>query len=291
MSARPAARATASPVRIAGSPIIDALTLSPLLAAYDQVILDLDGTVWVGGSATPRAPEAIGAIRSAGKRLAFVTNDGSHTPEEYVQRLWSIGCTAAVEEIVSVGSAVQFLLAERDPGASVFVIGSPAIFRHVSDAGHRIVNQTSQAEQAEIVVAVLHRDFNYAELLTATRALLAGAELISGGRDRNYPTRGGIAPGTGAIVAALEYATGATARSVGKPDPQVFRVALDRLGDGRTLVIGDHPKSDLGGAAAVGLDAALVLTGVTGSREEAQALRDPAPIAIGADLATLVLCT
>lgn len=264
------------------------MALSQLLRAYDQVILDLDGTVWVGGEATDRAPEAIAAIRAAGKRLMFVTNDGSRTPEEYVRKLWSIGCTASVEEIVSVGSAIQFLLADRAPGAGVFVIGAPAVFRHVTDAGHRIVNHTPAAEQAEVVVAVAHRDFNYMEMLTATRAILAGAELISGGRDRNFPTKGGTAPGTGAVTAALEYATGAVARSVGKPDPEVFRVALDRLGTGRTLVIGDHLDADLVGAAAAGLDAAIVLTG-TATAEAAAAAVDPAPVAIGADLATLVL--
>jgi HAD superfamily hydrolase (TIGR01450 family) len=262
--------------------------LSPLLSAYDQVILDLDGTVWVGGAATPRAPEAVAAIRASGRRLVFLTNDGGHSPEEYVQKLWSIGCTAAIEEVVSVGSAIQFVLAERAPGASVFVIGGPPIFRHVADAGHRIVNNTPGAETAEVVVVVGHREFDYTELLIATRAVLAGAELISGGRDRNYPTAGGIAPGTGAITAAVEYATGATARVVGKPDPQVFEVAVDRLGSGRTLVIGDHLVSDLGGAAAAGLDAAIVLTGIT-SRDQAEAAADPAPVAIGEDLATLVL--
>ncbi len=264
------------------------MRLSALLDSYDQVILDLDGTVWVGGAATPRAPEAVAAIRASGRRLAFVTNDGAHSPEEYVQKLWSIGCTAAVEEVVSVGSAIQYVLAERAPGANVFVIGGPPVFRHVADAGHHIVNNTPHAESADVVVAVAHRDFNYAELLAATRAILSGAELISGGRDRNYPTSGGIAPGTGAVTAALEYATGATARVVGKPDPQVFEVAVDRMGAGRTLVIGDHLISDLGGAAAAGLDAAIVLSGIT-SRDQAEAANDPAPVAIGQDLATLVL--
>ena len=264
------------------------MTLSPLLKAYDQVILDLDGTIWVGGAATPRAPEAVAAIRASGRRLVFVTNDGGHSPEEYVRKLWSIGCTASIEEVVSVGSAIQFVLAERPPGLRVYVIGADALFRHVSDAGHHIVNNTPNAETADVVVVAAHRDFNYGELLTATRALLAGAELISGGRDRNYPTAGGIAPGTGAVTVALEYASGVTARIVGKPDPQVFAVALDRLGSGRTLVIGDHLTADLGGAAAAGLDAAIVLTGIT-SREQAEEASDPAPVAIGQDLATLVL--
>jgi HAD superfamily hydrolase (TIGR01450 family) len=264
------------------------VALSPLISGYDNVILDLDGTVWLGGVATPGAAEAVAAIRAAGKGLAFVTNDGGHSPEEYVQKLWSIGCTAAIEEIVSVGSAIQYVLADMDPGAAVYVIGAPAIFRHVTDAGHRIVNGTPRAERAEVVVAVAHPQFDYGELLTATRALLAGAQLISGGRDGSYPTTGGPAPGTGAVTAALEYATGVSAMSVGKPSPQVFEVVLDRLSAGRTIVIGDHLISDVAGAAAAGLDGALVLSGIT-TLEQLEADSGPKPVAVGADLATLVL--
>jgi HAD superfamily hydrolase (TIGR01450 family) len=260
-----------------------------LLSGYDNVILDLDGTVWVGRVATPRAPEAIAAIRAAGKGLMFVTNDGGHSPEEYVRKLWSIGCTAAIEEIVSVGSAIQYVLADMAPGASVYVIGGAPIFRHVTDAGHRIANGTASAENADIVVAVAHPGFDYRQLLTGTRALLAGAQLISGGKDRNYPTEGGLAPGTGAVTAALEYAAGVTAVAVGKPNPKVFAVALERLAPGRTLVIGDHLTSDVAGAAAAGLDAALVLTGVStlASLESDESAVEP--VAVGADLATLVL--
>jgi HAD superfamily hydrolase (TIGR01450 family) len=264
------------------------VSLSPLVAGYDQVVLDLDGTVWVGDAATPRAPEAVAAIRAAGKRLAFVTNDGERSPEEYVRKLWSIGCTAAAEEVVSVGSAIQYVLADREPGAGVYVIGSPAIFRHVVDAGHRILNHTPAAESADVVVVAAHEDLSYAELRIATRAVLGGAEMIAGGRDRAFPSAGGPSPGTGVVVAALEYATGHSARNVGKPDPQVFKVALERLGGGRTLVIGDHLESDLGGASAAGLDAAIVLSGVTRADDAAAAV-DPKPVAVAADLGTLVL--
>ena len=264
------------------------MPLSPLLSAYDNVILDLDGTVWVGDHATPRAAEAIAAMRGAGQGLAFITNDGTRAPEDYVRKLWSLGCTASAGDVVSVGSAIQYLLSQRPAGRGVYVIGAPAVFRHVSDAGHRILNRTDLAEQADIVVVVAHEDFDYGELRTALRAVLNGAELVSGGRDRSYPTAEGISPGTGAVVAALEFASRRESRNVGKPDPQVFQVALERLGPGATLMIGDHLTSDLGGAAGVGLDAAIVLTGVA-SRAEAEAARDPRPVAIANDLASLVL--
>ena len=226
-------------------------------------------------------------LRAAGKRVAFLTNDGRRSPEEYVRKLWSLGVQASLEEVVTVGAAIQFLLAARER-TTVFVIGSPAIFRHVTDAGHRIVNGTRQAGEAELVVVASHDEFNYSELKDATQALLAGAELIAANRDRTFPREDGLWPGTGAIVAALEYATGVKAHAVGKPEPQIFRAALDRLDDGRILVVGDRLDADLAGAAAAGLDGAIVLTGVT-SRQQAEAARDPTPVAIAPDLHTLVL--
>lgn len=251
------------------------------------MILDLDGCVWVGAHATPRAPEAIAALRAAGRRIMFVTNDAQHAPEDYVRKLWSLGCTAAVEEIVSIGATLQHELAGRPP-ARTFVIGTPAIFRHVADAGHRIVNGTTAADTADLVVVAGHDGFDYGELRTAVRAVLGGADMLAGGRDATFPDQEGLSPGDGAILAAVEYATGRTATTVGKPQPQMFHTALERMGSDEALVVGDRLDADLGGAAAAGLPAAIVLTGVT-SREEAEAALDPAPVAIAPDLGTLVL--
>lgn len=263
------------------------MSLSPLLSTYDHVLLDLDGCVWVGDVCTRRAPEAIGELRAAGKTVAFLTNDARRSPEDFVRKLWSLGLQASLEEVVTVGGAIQHVLAEQRAGASAYVIGSPAIFRHVGDAGLRILNGTDVASEADVVVVAGHDELHFRELRAATQAVLGGAELIAAGRDRTFPMPDGPWPGTGAIVAAIEYATGRSARALGKPEPQLFLTALDRLGPGRSLVVGDRLDSDLAGAAAAGLDAAIVLTGVS-TRAEAQAAEDPAPVAIADDLYALV---
>ena len=263
------------------------MDLSPLLQDYDHVLLDLDGCVWVSDELTPGADEALAALRAARRTVSFVTNDAARAPEEYVRKLWSLGLRAALEEVVTVGAAMQFLLAER-PRAPAFVIGSPAIHRHVADAGQRIVNGTPQAPEAELVVVAMHERLDYEELRVATQALLGGAEMLAAGLDRTFPTADGPSPGTGMLVAALEHATGVRARSAGKPDPLIFATALDRIGPGASLVIGDRLDSDLAGAAAAGLDGAIVLTGVT-DRATAEAATDPAPVAIADSLHDLVL--
>jgi HAD superfamily hydrolase (TIGR01450 family) len=263
------------------------MSLSPLLERYDHVLLDLDGCVWVGDECTRGAPAAIAELRAAGKSLAFLTNDPRRAPEDFVRKLWALGVQASLEEVVTVGAAIQHVLAERHPPISAYVIGSSAIFRHVGEAGARIVNGTEHAAEADVVVIAGHDDLDFSELRDATQAVLAGAEMLAAGRDRTFPAEGGMWPGTGAIVAALEYATERTAVSVGKPDHRIFDAALDRLGAGRTLVVGDRLDADLGGAAGAGLDGAIVLTGVA-TRAEAEDASDPRPVAIAEDLYALV---
>jgi ribonucleotide monophosphatase NagD (HAD superfamily) len=97
----------------------------------------------------------------------------------------------------------------------------------------------------------------------------------------------GLWPGTGALLAAVETASGRQAAIVGKPEPQLFVTAIERLGDGRTLVVGDRLDSDVEAAKRAKLDAALVLTGET-TAEEAAAARDPKPVAVSDSLLTLV---
>jgi HAD superfamily hydrolase (TIGR01450 family) len=264
------------------------MPLSPLLSSYDHVVLDLDGCVWVGDVVTREAPQAIAELRAAGKTLNFLTNDARHSPEEYVRKLWSVGVRASLEEVVTVGAAIQYVLAERTPGTGAYVIGAPAVFRHVADAGHRVLNGTALAPQADVVVLAEHDEIRFRDLGAAIQAVQRGADMLAAGRDRTFPTEDGLAPGTGALVAALEYATERIATIVGKPDPKIFLTSLDRLGPGRTLVVGDRLDADLAGAAAAGLDAAIVLTGVT-SRADAEAATDPAPVAIAEDLHALLV--
>lgn len=267
------------------------MTLSPLLQRYDHVLLDLDGCVRIGREPTAGAVEALDALRAHGKRVQFVTNDSALTPEDLVRALWSMGMRAALEEVVTVGAAIQFVLAERADWRTAFVIGPEAIWRHVRDAGVRIVNAPGARPHdgpPDVVVVTGCRTLSFEDLKGATQAVLGGADLLSGGRDRTFPMPDGPWPGTGAVTAAIEWATEREAEVVGKPDPRIFAAALDRLGPGRALMIGDRLDSDLAGAHAAGIDAAIVLTGVT-TREAAVAAADPAPVAIGDTLAALVL--
>jgi glycerol-1-phosphatase len=260
--------------------------LSSALAPYDHVLLDLDGCVWVGDDPTPRAREAVAALREAHKGIAFVTNDGRPSDDDFVRKLWRLGFRASREEVVTVGGALQHVLAESGH-RTAFVVGSAAVHRHVADAGLRILNGSDLATRVDVVVVAAHDGFDYRELRGAIQAVLRGAAFVCAGRDPTFPMPDGPWPGTGPIVAAVEAATGARAASVGKPEPQLFLTALDRLGTGRSLVVGDRLDTDAIGAQAAGLDCAIVLTGAT-TEEQARAA-DPPPKIVAGSLAELVL--
>ena len=262
------------------------MPLSPLVGRYDQLILDLDGCVYVGEEPTPGAAQAIAALREAGKRVAFATNDPRHASEDYVTKLWRLGIKASLADVVTVGGAMQHLLAETRAGRTAFVIGTEAMLKHVAQAGLRVLNGTDLASRAEVVIVAGTEDLVYDDLKNATLAVSRGADFLAAGRDPTYPQADGYWPGTGAVLAAVEYASGREASIVGKPEPQLFLTALDRLGPGRTLVVGDRLDSDVVAAARADLDAALVLTGQT-TREDVEAA-DPKPVAVAENLAMLV---
>lgn len=275
------------------------MPLSPLLRGYDHVLLDLDGCLWVGDEAIEGAAEAVSELRGEGKQIAYITNDARHAEEEFVRKLWRLGFQASLEEVVTVGGAVQHYLAQHAGRVgSAFVIGSQSMVDHVAEAGLRIVNRTEFASRADLVVVAGHEAFDYEELKIATQAVLRGADLLGAGRDATFPMPDGPWPASGSILAAVEHATGRTAVTVGKPDPELFRTALDRLGEGRALMVGDRLDADLDGAHAIGIDAAIVLSGSAEREQAEERLNAPVgadgsqparPVAIAEDLRALVL--
>ena len=263
------------------------MRVSAAVRRYDQFILDLDGCVWVGGEPTPGVVEALDELRVAGKRLAFATNNAYESGEDMVAQLWRIGVRASLGDVVTVGGAMQHLLAETRAGRTAFVIGTPSMHRHVSDAGLKVLNATDLASRAEVVVVAGTTELVYDDLRLAVQAVLRGADLLATARDPTYPQPDGLWPGTGAVLAAVEYATGRSAQIVGKPEPQLFLTALDRLGEGRTLVVGDRVRSDLAAAAAARLDAAFVQS-VSSDHSELDGF-EPKPVAIAETLARLLV--
>jgi HAD superfamily hydrolase (TIGR01450 family) len=262
--------------------------VSARIRPYDHVLLDLDGCVWVGDEPCDGAVEAVAALRDAGTSVLFLTNDVRHAPEELVRKLWRLGFQASLDEVMTAGAALQFMLADRPGGGAAYVVGAQSLVDHVAEAGLRIVNNTEFATRADIVVVADHERFDYGELRIATQAVLRGAELIGLSRDRTFPMPDGMWPGSGAVLAAVETACRRKADAiVGKPEPAMYEAARDRLGEGKILALGDRLDADVLGAKRAGFDSALVLTGAT-ERSQVDGAT-PSPTHVGDSLAALLL--
>ncbi len=255
---------------------------------FDGFLIDLDGVVWIGREQVPGSAETLRALQAAGKRLVFVTNNPGRLPAAYAERLGGLGVEVGEEQIVTAGMVVARLAGEAAlaAGGSVFAIGGPALKEMVAATGAQLL-EGEAAWEADVVIVTGHRDFDYAELVAAKRALDGGAALFATSHDPTMPYPGGELPGTGAVLAAVETATGRRAEIAGKPERHLFEMAVEAIGSNGTLaMIGDRVSSDIEGGRRAGLETILVLSGTT-SREEAEAA-DPAPDFVLDDLAGLL---
>jgi HAD superfamily hydrolase (TIGR01450 family) len=246
----------------------------PLSDHYDGFLIDLDGVVWIGRDPIAGSPETLAALLEQGKEIAFVTNNPSRPPERYAERLREMGVEIGPERIVTAGMVAARLAGEAANGGGAFVIGAPALKEMVAAAGPDLLEGEAGREAAVVVVSG-HRGFDYEELLTAKLALDRGAALVATSHDPTMPMPGGDWPGTGAILAAVETASGRRAEIGGKPEHHLFEMAREAIGGlERVAMVGDRIASDIDGGRAAGLATVLVLSGA-GSRAEAEAAEPP----------------
>jgi HAD superfamily hydrolase (TIGR01450 family) len=258
-----------------------------LAEEFDGFLVDLDGVVWIGREPVPGAVEALSSLLDAGKEIVFVTNNPGRPPATYAERLRGAGIPVADDRVVTAGVVTARLAADRvGRGASAFVIGAPGLKEAGDEAGLKLL----EGELARAAAAVLvsgHREFDYEELLTATFALRGGAALFATSRDPTLPMPGGPWPGTGAVLAAVETASGKRAEIGGKPERHLFDQARALIPSAeRVAMVGDRIASDIVGAQRAGLTAILVLTGASSRKEAGGA--GPAPDVILDDLLGLL---
>jgi HAD superfamily hydrolase (TIGR01458 family) len=227
------------------------------LGGVETVLLDLDGTLYLGSRVVPGAPEAVRWLRDQGLAVRFCTNTDSVTPAALAERLAERGFPAATDELVTPVAVAARLLGSA-PEARVLAVAAEPVRRLLAER---------LAGPGEAVTHVLVADPSYGatydDLDAAFRAVRGGAELVATQVNRVAHRDDGEHLDTGGWVRLLEYATGQTARVLGKPSPEFFTTPLDALGrgPGTALVVGDSLESDIAGGRAAGAATVLVRTG------------------------------
>ena len=234
-------------------------------------IVDLDGTVYVGGQLVDGAHTGIQALRDAGLSLLYFSNNPVRDGETYVAHLQEMGVDARAGEACSAGDVTAQTLLDRHPDASVFCIGARGLRDQLRDVGLEL---TDDPADADVLLVSWDPEFDYEDL---RRALVASGDDVpfyGTDPDRTFQTGPDeLVPGSGAIVGAVAATVGQQPDAVfGKPSIEAQRLAIDRLGvpPEECFIIGDRLDTDLQMGQQTGMTTVLVLSGVSSRDSIAQ---------------------
>ncbi len=227
------------------------------------LVIDMDGVLWLGDTPLPGLVEFFDFLRRHAIRFMLATNNATKTPEQFQRKLAGFGVTVAREEVLTSSlAAAAYMAREFKRGANVYVVGQAGLVEAVREAGFTLVEDSRRP--ADAVVAGLDQTLTYEKLKHAALLIRGGARFIGTNGDLTLPTDEGFLPGAGAVLAAIEAATGQAPLIIGKPEPFMFEVAMAKMGSRpeETATLGDRLETDILGGQQAGLRTILVTCGV-----------------------------
>ncbi len=227
-------------------------------------LTDMDGVLVHENQALPGAAALLQQWRDEGKPYLVLTNNSMFTPRDLSARLRASGLEVPEEAIWTSALATAAFLKEQMPGGSAFVIGEAGITTALHEAGF-IMTDT----KPDYVVVGETRNYSFEAITRAIRLIDAGARFIVTNPDATGPSAEGPTPATGAVAAMITKATGREPYVVGKPNPMMFRSALNKIGahSENTGMIGDRMDTDVVAGIEAGLHTILVLSGISDAAE------------------------
>ena len=226
-------------------------------------IFDMDGTIYLGNQVFPFAIRFIKNLRAHGKRVLFFTNNASHSPDFYLQKLTRLGFEPTADEIMTSGDVTIEFLRRHRAGKSVYLVGTEELVNNFREKGISLL--TGDEESADIVITSFDTTLTYKKLDDACRLVRGGAEYLSTHPDFNCPTETGFIPDSGAIAAFVTASTGKTPTYFGKPYKETVEMICEATGFDRSemCIFGDRLYTDIALGARNGVTSILVLTGET----------------------------
>jgi NagD protein len=235
-----------------------------MMTAY---LIDMDGVLTHGSRLIPGAVEFIERLREAHATFMLLTNNSSRTPRDHQARLAAMGLHIRADSIFTSALAVAHFLARQQPHGSAYVIGESGLTTALHAIDYVITDQAP-----DYVVLGEASVYSMERITTASRLIASGARFIVTSPDVVNPSEHGFTLAPGAIAAMMTAATGIKPYFVGKPNPVILRLALDRLGvhARNAVMIGDRMDTDVLGGIESGLETVLVLSGCTRQEEVAR---------------------
>ncbi len=226
----------------------------------DCWLTDMDGVLVHEDKALPGAADFLRRLVERDRRFLVLTNNSIYTPRDLSARLARAGLQVPEESIWTSALATADFLAEQMPGGTAYVIGEAGLTTALHEVGYVLTDH-----DPDYVVLGETRTYSFEAITQAIRMIAAGARFIATNPDVTGPTPEGPLPATGSVAALITKATGAEPYFVGKPNPMMFRSAMNRIHahSESTMMVGDRMDTDVVAGIEAGLDTILVLTGST----------------------------
>ncbi|HSJ60395.1 MAG TPA: HAD-IIA family hydrolase [Jiangellaceae bacterium] len=230
-------------------------------------LTDMDGVLIREGVALPGAAEFLAALRRRGLPFLVLTNNSIYTPRDLRARLAVSGLDVPEESIWTSALATAQFLNDQHPGGSAYVIGEAGLTTALHNIGYVLTDAAP-----DYVVLGETRTYSFEAITKAIRLVEAGSRFIATNPDPTGPSPDGPLPATGSVAAMISRATRRDPYYIGKPNPMMFRSALNQIDahSESTAMVGDRMDTDIVAGIEAGLLTYLVLTGST-RRDEVNA--------------------
>jgi HAD superfamily hydrolase (TIGR01457 family) len=254
---------------------------------YDTLLCDLDGVIYEGNNAIVDSVETVNKFVSRGIPVGYVTNNSSRKPDTIAEQLAGFGIQTAPENVIgSAKTGVEILATLIPAGAKVLVVGGEGLRSRVLEAGFELVANSD--ENPAGVIQGFDPSVSWTDLAEASYSIANGAKWVATNQDWTIPREKGIAPGNGTLVSAVHTAVGQLPVFAGKPEPAIYKTAVDHFGAKRAIFIGDRIDTDIRGANRAEIDSVLVMTGISTRKEVLGVKEEDRPVFIIETMAELL---
>ena len=235
------------------------------LAQVRCFLLDMDGTFYLGEQLIEGALKFIDVLNRHGCEYLFLTNNSSKDSHQYAEKISRLGLPISREKVLTSGEATAMYIQRQQPGARVYIVGTPALENEFSARGFVLVE-----EMPDFAVLGFDTTMTYAKMWRLCDGVRAGVPYIATHPDYNCPTEKGFMPDIGAMIAFVKASTGREPDLiVGKPNKLLVEMAGERMGIpvSAMCMIGDRLYTDIALGDSAGIPTILVLSGETQADE------------------------
>ena len=224
-------------------------------------LLDMDGTIYLDEELFDGTIDFLNHVKAIGGRYLFLTNNSSRGVGAYIEKMARLGIEAVEEDFLTSVDATIIYLKENHPGQLCYVSGTETFKKQLADSGIAVTDKLS--DDVEVLVHGFDRELTFRKLEDSCILLNRGIPFVATNPDWVCPTWYGSVPDCGSVCKMLETATGRKPRFIGKPQPEMALLAMEKFGYSKeeTVLVGDRLYTDIACGVNAGIDTVFVLSG------------------------------